>query len=406
MKNSAHDYKHLTLKQREIIESSLKDGLKLVQISLIIDKDERTISKEIKRNRTVSEFDRKRSAYNKVLKEIEPCTRINKYPFTCDICKRKFGCLLDHFYYNAKSAQIKYENTLIESRKGVDLTNDEFKTLNELVKNGTDKGQSIYAICEANKAVIHKTPSTIYSYVSKGLLSTTPIDLRRSVKLKPRIKSGKYIKTAKDRAIYINRKIENYYEYIISNPGVMPVQMDTVEGIKNSTKYLLTIHFVVFHFMLVYLINSQTSNEVKRILDDIESKIGLDSFKRLFPLILTDRGKEFMDPDSFETSIDSKTKRTQIFYCDALQSNQKGAAEKNHTIIRYVIPKGSYMDIYNDNQILLLTCHMNSYVRKELGGKTPYDLMIAYFGEDIIKKLFIEKVDPEEVNLTPSLLVK
>ena len=98
-----------------------------------------------------------------------------------------------------------------------------------------------------------------------------------------------------------------------------------------------------------------------------------------------------MDPLSFETSIDSKTKRTNIFYCDALQSNQKGAAEKNHTIIRYVIPKGSYMDVYNENHILILACHMNSYVRKELGGKTPYDLMTMYYGEDVILRLFRTK---------------
>lgn len=406
MKNEAHNHKHLTFKQREIIEKSLKEGLKLKNISILIDKDERTISKEIKRNRILSEYDKKRLAYSKALSELEPCKRINKYPFTCDTCKRKFGCMLDHFYYDSKHAQIKYEKTLVDSRKGIDLSADEFKILDRLVKDGTEKGRSIYAICETNKDVIKKTPSTIYKYVHKGLLSTSPVDLRRSAKLKPREKTNKYSKASKDRAIYINRKMGDYYDFIIANPGVMPVQIDTVEGSENSTKFLLTIHFVVFHFMLVYLIDSQSSSEVKRVLDDIESKIGLDIFKRLFPCILTDRGKEFMDPVSFETSIDNKTKRTIVFYCDALQSNQKGAAEKNHTIIRCVIPKGSYMNVYNEKHILLLSCHINSYIRFELGGRTPYDLMISYFGKDVISKLGIEKVDSNEVNLTPSLLAK
>lgn len=406
MRNEVHNYKHLSLEQRKIIEDCLKEGLKLFEIARIIEKDERTVSKEIKRNRMLVDYQKRRYFLSQDLDKLASCKRVEKYPFTCDNCKRKVGCALDHFYYEARSAQTKYENTLIESRKGIDLTKDEFKYLDELVKDGTSKGKSIYAICETNKDKIVKSVSTIYKYVTKGILSTTPLDLRRSAKLKPRIKSGKYKKDSIEKLIYENRKMDDYYSFICENPGVMPVQMDTVEGSENSTKFLLTIHFVVFHFMLIYLINSQSSTEVKRVLDDIESKIGISDFKRLFPCILTDRGKEFMNPLSFETSIDSKTKRTNIFYCDALQSNQKGAAEKNHTIIRYVIPKGSYMDVYNNNQILLLSCHMNSYVRKELGGRTPHDLMSMYFGDDVIKKLLIEKVDPNEANLTPSLLAK
>ena len=392
MRNEVHDYKHLSFKQRKIIEDCLKEGLKLVEIAIIVEKDERTISKEIKRNRTLVDYYKKRYFLNKEKSELVPCKKIERFPFTCDSCDKKARCILDHFYYDSRNAQSKYESTLVESRKGIDLTKDEFKCLDEIVKDGTLKGKSIYAIYETNKDKIVKSVSTIYGYVTKGILSTTPLDLRRCARLKPRIKSEKYRKNSKEKLIYENRKMDDYYSFICNDPGVMPVQMDTVEGSENSTKYLLTIHFVVFHFMLIYLINSQTPTEVKRVLDDIESKIGINDFRRLFPCILTDRGKEFMDPLSFETSIDSKTKRTNIFYCDALQSNQKGAAEKNHTIIRYVIPKGSYMDVYNSNQILLLSCHMNSYVRKELGGKTPYDLMTMYYGEDVILRLFIEKV--------------
>ena len=33
--------------------------------------------------------------------------------------------------------------------------------------------------------------------------------------------------------------------------------------------------------------------------------------------------------------------RTRIYYCDPNRSDQKGALEKNHEYIRYVLPKGT-----------------------------------------------------------------
>ena len=113
-----------------------------------------------------------------------------------------------------------------------------------------------------------------------------------------------------------------------------------------------------------------------------------------------------MDPDSFELSIDNVTKRTNIFYCDPMASNQKPEIERNHVLLRYVIPKGSFMENYTTNNILMLTSMINSYPRKELGGKTPYDMFSLFYGEDILLKLFIDKVEPNDINLTPSLLLK
>lgn len=401
-----HDNKHLTLENRKVIEESLDNNEKLKYIAFITNKDDRTISKEIERNRELTDYSKKRLAWNKEFKDFSSCKKLEKYPFVCNGCSKKHSCFIDHYYYDSKNAQIRYEHILTSSRQGIDLTNSELIELDALIKDGTKKGQSIYAICESNKDKISKSPNTIYSYVEKGILSTSPIDLRRATKMKPRIKSNKYSKTKDERNAYINRTIDNYYNYLINNPGTIPVQMDTVEGSSNSTKFLFTIHIPLLHFMFIFLINSQTSNEIKRVLDEIEYRIGLDNFRKIFGVILTDRGKEFLDPDSFELSIDGVSKRTNIFYCDPMVSNQKSEIEKNHTLIRYVIPKGSFMDNYTDNNILLLTSTINSYKRKEIGGKCPYDLFSLFYDEDILTRLFIDKVEPNDINLTPSLLTK
>ncbi len=63
-----------------------------------------------------------------------------------------------------------------------------------------------------------------------------------------------------------------------------------------------------------------------------------------------------------------------VFYCDPYVSNQKGRLEKNHEYIRYVIPKGRSMYRYTQDDINLMTSHINSTARDSLNCATPFDL--------------------------------
>ena len=47
-----------------------------------------------------------------------------------------------------------------------------------------------------------------------------------------------------------------------------------------------------------------------------------------------------------------------------------------------------------------------SYLRAELGGKSPYDMFEFLYGNDILGKLNIRRIDPREVVLKPELLLK
>ena len=55
---------------------------------------------------------------------------------------------------------------------------------------------------------------------------------------------------------------------------------------------------------------------------------------------MTVRGTEFTLADAIEHRNDG-TMRTRIFYCDPMQSTQKGSLENNHEEIRYICPKGT-----------------------------------------------------------------
>ena len=52
----------------------------------------------------------------------------------------------------------------------------------------------------------------------------------------------------------------------------------------------------------------------------------------------------------------------------------------------------------------LMFSHINSVPRESLGGKTPYEAFCFFYGEDILKKLNIQKIEKDIVTLQPYLL--
>ena len=54
--------------------------------------------------------------------------------------------------------------------------------------------------------------------------------------------------------------------------------------------------------------------------------------------------------------------------------------------------------------VSLMMSHVNSYVRKGLGNKTPYDLFTAEQGEEIANLFRISRIAANDVTLKPSLL--
>ena len=69
-----------------------------------------------------------------------------------------------------------------------------------------------------------------------------------------------------------------------------------------------------------------------------------------------------------------------------------------------MIPKGKSMNPYTQEKIDLMMSHINSYLRAELGGRSPYDVFSFMYGTNILDKLNIRRIEPSEVVLKPSLL--
>ena len=181
--------------------------------------------------------------------------------------------------------------------------------------------------------------------------------------------------------------------------------MDSVIG-RVGGKCLLTIHFVETSLMLAFLREANTSASIIEIMNLLDKVLGIETFRRLFPVILTDNGSEFSNPKEIEQRNTVPCNRTNVFYCDPSAPYQKGACEVNHELIRRILPKGSSFDDLTQKDIVLMMNHINSYKRKKLNNRSPYEAFSFYYGEDVLKKLGCSPVAAENIILKPKLLKK
>ena len=158
--------------------------------------------------------------------------------------------------------------------------------------------------------------------------------------------------------------------------------------------------------MLIYLLPYKQSKYVTEVFNNIKILIGIDEFKRLFEVILTDNGTEFSDPESIETDMNTGEKVASLFYCDPSCSWQKGSIEKNHEYIRYILPKGTSFASLTQDDCNLMASHINSTPRISLNNHSPFDAALLFLGNDNIQKFNIKKIDTDDIDLSIRLLKK
>ena len=381
-------HKHLTLSDRNDIQLGLERGETFKTIGQSILKDPTTVSKEVKRNRQVRES----------TCDNPPCPLLDKAPFVCNGCpKRRQNCGYKKILYLAKQAQKQYEQTLVEAREGTPLNSKTFWDMDKVISDGVKKGQHIYHILKTHNLDV--SSSTVYRHIRKGYLSIAPIDLARAIKFKERRKSKlpSIPKEAKK-----GRSYEDFQNYLVLNQLDSWLEMDTVMG-RMGGKVLLTFNLSFCNFIFARLLDNKTALEVTKHLYDIKNTLHQadKDFFQLFPVILTDNGGEFARVDDIEMDVRGESK---LFFCDPNRSDQKGRIEKNHTLIRDILPKGTSFDNLTQEDINLVCSHVNSVKRAALNGKSAYELFAFTYGEEIPKLLGISKIPAEDVCQSSKLL--
>ena len=265
------------------------------------------------------------------------------------------------------------------------------------------KGQPLTHILAEHRDEIIVSERTLYRYIDGGEFSIGNLDLRRKVGYRPRRKKKEPSEGFLNQQFRKDRTYANFLSYMAANPKTAYVEMDTVRGCREQGKRLLTLNFVEMNLMLMMIIMVDgKADTVVEQLDLLTSLLGLETFKKLFPVILTDNGSEFKHTREMEFTVDGK-RRTRVYYCDPLASWQKPHVEKNHEYIRYVLPKGKNLNPYTQEDITLLMNHVNSTKRVKLGGKAPYEVATSPEFEELKQRLGLELIPADDINLTPKL---
>jgi len=441
MSQSKYNGKHLTTTERIYIEKGLVDGKTFTAIASEIGKHPSTVSKEVKKRRYFPErkhtdkligCSRKkvcqirflcskedcyklcktcfRFSRNNGCKESCPeytptvCKKILKAPYVCNGCPKFRRCTLQHALYSANDADASYQELLVSSREGINQAPVDIAMLDTLISPLLKKGQSMAHIYAHHGHEIPCSRRTLYNYIDKGVFEAKNIDLRRRVRYKCKVRKTGTRVSLLAREFRIGRMYDDFQKYLKENPETNVVEMDTVEGGKgNSKKVFLTLFFRNCSLMLIFLLEEKTQAQVVEVFDVLSNKLGVKVFRELFPVILTDNGMEFQFPDRLEQDA-AGSSRTRIYYCNPNSSWQKGMIEKNHSYIRYVIPKGRSLDGFTHEDMTLLTNHINSEARDSLNGCTPFKLSKLLLNNQLHQLLKLKEIHPDLVSLKPRLL--
>jgi len=426
---------HLSLSDRIVIEAGLYTNHTFSEIAKKIRKNKSTVSREIRKNRTLTIGEQPRGkdcsyAYDCRIQSLcgeENCTikcslcrihdcrsmcekyhsmrckKLDKPPYVCNTCNLRRKCKTNKAFYAAKQADAVSTRRLSDSRKGIHANAKKLDNINRTVSLLIRKGQPLTHIYAEHGDKLGVSQRTLYNYIDSGVLSIKNIDLRRKTGYRPRKKKYEPSLGFANQEFRQGRSYDDFQKYMVNNPDTLVVEMDTVKGVRENGKRMLTMIFSQNNLMLLFLMKDGKAESVIAIFDYLTSILGVDVFRRLFPVILTDNGAEFKIVEDLENTEMGEL-RTKIFYCDPQASWQKPHIEKNHEYIRYVIPKGHSLNKYTQEDINLLADHINSVRRMKLSNLSPYELANSDDMKYMMEMLDLHIIPPNEVHLKPDLL--
>ena len=352
--------KHLSLDDRIYIENELNKGTTFKDIARYLCKDSTTISKEVKAHR-LSDWYHKGTFYN-----------------SHNFCIHRYHCKKTNACGKIVLCGIKCTSCPTCNQ-----------TCKDFEKEHCDRLDKAPYVCNGcTTKVNHCTIAHKYNYNAPFADRKYREKLRES---KAGINMTRRELHQKDMIISpLIEQGQSPYHILTNHP-----ELDM--SVRTMYSYLDKGLFTAF------LMNRCTEGAVRLVFDRLEKRMGTYKFASVFEYILTDRGSEFGDPVALETDVDG-IQRSSIYYCDPMQSGQKGGLEQAHTMLRMLLPKGTSFEFLTQWDVNLIVNHINSTPREILGGKTPSSIALKTLGEETLKAFQLRPIEPDEVNLTPKLI--
>lgn len=428
--------KQLRYEERNAIETDLNKGVCIQRIAARLSRDRKTISEEIRRNgqwveekcygrkltrcehhwkkectesnlchETLCNHKKLRnrcwscSQCEVVCPKFKPaeCEQLRRSPYCCNGCKDRPSCNISKFLYLAGNANVMAAERKSLARKGCSYSHAQLRHMSRLLQEGSKKGQSFHHIYVSNRDDFFCSERNLYLLKDSGILDVKNLDMPATVQRKLHKKRHREEHKV-DKYCREGRSYEDYQAYLAHNIGIMPVQMDVVEGIKDDLKCFLSLSWPHLQLSLYFLMKRQTALCVEATMTYLYERLGMELFAMMFPLILTDNGSEFSNPTALESLS------TRIFYCDPRASHQKANVENQNGQLRRIIPKGYSMENLDFEDSFLINANLNSYVRLSVNDKTPFQMLKTLYPPKVIEALQLYEVAPNNVVLKPSLL--
>lgn len=376
-------YYRLDKRERKAIEHALGERRSCRSIATDLGRSPSTIHDEVVRNRVVSKGpgkgDRVSGTDGAQAGDARVCPMLLEWPFCCNGCRytgpwsrcsMRWRC-----EYRAADAEAFAEEALSASRRGVDMAPGDFERAVFVIRTDLERGLSPRQIADGRAEEVGVSPSTIYRWIERGYGGMSNAELRRKVGYKPRKKAAQAKSTSHGE--------ERSYAAFLELPEAERAgacEMDTVVGTPTDSRCLLTLHMRACHAQLPLLMPAKTAKATVDALDGLERALGLEGFRRLFGLMLTDNGSEFADVGGIERSCTAEGEaRCRVYYCDPRQSQQKGACERNHVEMRKMLPKGRRIsfDDLDEVDACFVGSMVNSEPRTSLMGLSPLAMLRA-----------------------------
>ena len=342
-------YKHLNIKERVMIETIMKEQLEvygkvnITSIAKKLNRSKSTISREIRRNRTI------------VLKEV-----FNKD----SIFKKKKVITFEYESTEANAKATRKQREKGISRIKLMYNKELIKEVNRLLKEeGKSPDIVAYKIRENKTFNVKVSTNTIYDGIRKGYLEVSTKDRKRmkDKSRRCRVERNKIPESKKDRSIELRP------DYINNRKEFGHFEMDLVLGKQGKDKEcLLTLTERKTRFEIVIKLNNKSSSEVIGAINSIKEHLkGYSS--EIFKSITTDNGSEFSRYEEIEEILG-----TMIYFCHPGASYEKGTNERHNGMLREYIPKGSDISKYSAEDLDRIVSKLNDLERKKLNYYTPY----------------------------------
>ena len=268
--------------------------------------------------------------------------------------------------YSADKAEIKYRNMLKEKGSQIKL-GDDYEYAEYLERKVIEDKQSPKAVLgyiKEHNIQFRTTISvnTFYSYIRKGYFSR--LDMKH---LPCGTKKKRKQHVVKNKRAPRGTSIEKRPLEILERVSFGHWEMDCVCGPTKESLLVLTERLT--RKEIIVPIKTQSAYNVVKALNRIEYRYG-KSFKRIFKSITVDNGTEFSDCQGLQKSIYGKGERTKLYYCHPYSSWERGSNERLNREIRRLIPKGTDISKYTEEDIQRVEDWVNNYPREVLNFAT------------------------------------